>query len=58
MIAGTRTTIEDAIAIRVLTLNPYNTFRPFDPDPKDVDKLIVEAAWLIQHPPRQKKVRG
>lgn len=46
-------TLSDAIADRVIRLNPYHTVKPIDPDPKDVDKLITEAAWLIQHPPKK-----
>ncbi len=52
------TTLEDAISKRVKSFNPYSTVKLLDPDPKDVDKLIIEAAWNIQHPPRQKKVRA
>ena len=45
--------LEDAIADRVKQLNPYHNVKPIDPDPKDVDKLILEAAWHIQHPPKK-----
>lgn len=47
--------LEEAIYTRVKSLSPYLMVKPIDPDPEDVDKLIIEAAWQIRHSPRKVK---
>lgn len=50
--------LNDAIAERVRKLNPYHSGSLSDPNEKDVDDLIIKAAWQIQHVERKKKGKG
>ena len=47
--------LDDEIAKRIRKLNPYYSGSLSEPNSEDIDKLIVQAAYSIQHPPRPKK---
>lgn len=50
--------LNEAIAERVRKFNPYHSGSLSDPNEKDVDDLIIQAAWQIQHVERKGKKKG
>ncbi len=49
--------LSKAVYERVKEFNPYYSGSLTEPSAKDVDNMIIQAAWKIQHPEKNKKTR-